>query len=188
MPLSTLVGASSQSTLVQEERGTDIGTDALLVLDGIRDVGRVLGEMTVNGSSGPDQQVIDSLRDDVGWIELDSEYHPDAPKADRLYIQMLCRYWYPGELHYSPGNWPAISGVCQRLWTIDPNVVVHYMPECDYIDELTADELIEDAHCLTPAIVAQLDEESARAEFLRDQRARARQQSPDNDHWRGLEL
>jgi hypothetical protein len=163
-----------------------MGTNALLVLDGIRDVERVLGELTVSGSSDSEQQIADSFRDDVCWIEHDSDYHPDAPKADRLYIQMLCRYWYPGELHYSPGNWPAVSRVCQTLWNIESDIVVHYMPDYVDIDELT-EQLVTDAHRLTPSRVAELDEECNRAQFVREQLNLARAQSRANDRWHGLD-
>jgi hypothetical protein len=167
-----------------------MGTGALLVLDAVRDINQVLREMTVGGSSGEDQQIVDSLRDDVSYVERDSEYHPEAPKDDRLYVQMLCNYWYPGELHYSPGNWWSVSELCKRLWDTEPTIVVHYMPECDYIDELTADELIRNAHLLTPTRVIELDDECTRTQRaieLRNQLGQHRSQSRANDSY-GLDL
>lgn len=161
-----------------------MSTGALLVLDAVRDMDRVLRVLTVDGSSGEGHQIVEALRDDVYLVERDAEYHPSSPKDDRLFVQMLCNYWYPGELHYSPGNWWAVSDLCKRLWDTEPTIVVHYMPECDFIDELAAEELIRRAHLLTPARVVELDGESTNAQRaidLQNRLSRCRAQSPAHD-------
>ena len=88
------------------------------------------------------------------------------------------------QLHYSPGNWWAVSDLCKRLWDTEPTIVVHYMPECDFIDELAAEELIRRAHLLTPARVVELDGESTNAQRaidLQNRLSRCRAQSPVRD-------
>jgi hypothetical protein len=163
-----------------------MGVDAVLVLDEVHDVDRLISQMTI-----PDPRVrkrhlrphghqtmkpaFDGLVFDV---RPDSFYRtePDSPfayvsrsqpvpvKPDRVFVSMLSRYWYPGESHYSPGNWDMVSTVCQAVWVIEPGIVVHYMPEPDSLFDVDPVEIIKDAHLLTPERVAELDEESARAE------------------------
>lgn len=61
---------------------------------------------------------------------------------------------------------------------------MHYMPECDFIDELAAEELIRRAHLLTPARVVELDGESTNAQRaidLQNRLSRCRAQSPVRD-------
>lgn len=122
-----------------------MGVNAVLVLDEVRDVDQVIGELTANSN--------------VLSVEQDSYYHPDAVKADRVYVTTFSRYWYPNGIysHRSPGNWVAVSAVCQVVWALDPNIVVHYIPEPDWIGDVTAAEVIENGHRLTPASVAELD-------------------------------
>lgn len=92
-------------------------------------------------------------------------HEPRFPvKPDRVFVSMLARYWYPGESHYSPGNWSMVSTVCQTVWAIEPGIVVHYIPEPDSLFDVDSDEIIKDAHRLTPERVAELDDESSRAE------------------------
>lgn len=79
-----------------------MSTGALLVLDAVRDMDRVLRVLTVDGSSGEGHQIVEALRDDVYLVERDAEYHPSSPKDDRLFVQMLCNYWYPGSCTIAP--------------------------------------------------------------------------------------
>lgn len=141
-----------------------MGVDAVLVLDEVGDVDRILGEMTIPDPSVRYQRIVDALRGLVSAVRLDSFYNPEDPKPDRVFVDLLARYWYPGESHYSPGNWRMVSRVCRFVWAIDPSIVVHYIPEQDWIGDMTANEVIEDAHVLTPARLVELDIECDHAE------------------------
>lgn len=122
----------------------------------VRDVDRLLGEMTIPDPSVRYVRIADSLDGIVFSVRPDSYYNPDAPKADRVFVNLLSRCWYPGESHYSPGNWHAVSTVCRMVWDRDPTIVVHYIPEPNWIGDLTADEVIGDGHLLTPTSVDEL--------------------------------
>lgn len=149
-----------------------MSTCAVLVLDDVGDVDWLVGELVVGDESAEDQQIIDAFSDDICRVERGGDYYPKDTRAGRLYIEMLCNYWYPGELHYSPGNWEAISRLCRKLWDGDPAITIHYMHENNLDPDLPPDELVMGAHRLTANTVAELDdladrEIQARAEIAR---------------------
>ncbi len=154
-----------------------MGVDAVLVLDEVRDVDRLIGQMTIPDPSRYQKQKIVPALDDLVCSVLPDSYYKTKPdsrlnygrlpvpvKPDRVFVQMLSRYWYPGESRRSPGNWNMVSTVCRTVWAIEPGIVVHYMPEPFDDDLYETDEIIKDAHLLTPERVAELDKESARAD------------------------
>lgn len=141
-----------------------MGVDAVLVLDEVRDVERLIDEMTIPNPSVRYQTVVPALDGMVCDVRPDSFYKTDpnssgfaygsqprpvAVKPDRTFVNMLSRYWYPGESHYSPGNWDMVSTVCQMVWAVEPDIVVHYMPEPDSLFDVDPIEMIKDAHLLT---------------------------------------
>ncbi|MEW2484289.1 hypothetical protein AB0876_32355 [Mycobacterium sp. NPDC049093] len=157
-----------------------MGVDALLVLDEVRDVDRLIGEMTIPDPAVRYQRIVPALKGLVFAVRPDSYYKPaphpifgapsddrrDMIKPDRVFVSTLSRYWYPGESPYSAGNWHMVSRICQILWAIEPGIVVQYRPEPDSLFDMDTDEVTEGAHCLTPECVAELDKECARAEAL----------------------
>ncbi|WP_131823319.1 hypothetical protein [Mycobacteroides chelonae] len=154
-----------------------MGVGALLVLDEVRDVDRFLGEMTVRDDphalSVPAAvrhfPVVDALKHDVWRVELDRYYNPDAAIANRLFVAMQSNYWYPGMSHRTPGNWPPVSRACRFIWALEPQIVVRYMPEpFDWIGDLDPGELVARGDVLTPARVAEFDDQAAQAMAARE--------------------
>lgn len=152
-----------------------MGVSALLMLDEVRDVDRVLGAMTVRDDphalSVPARvrsfPVVDVLKHDVDRVDLDSYFNPDTATAGRLFVSMSTNYWYPGMSYRTPGNWPPVSRTCRFIWALEPTVVVYYMPEPDWVGDLTSAELIARADVLTPAVVTEFDDHAAQAEAAR---------------------
>ncbi|WP_457181009.1 hypothetical protein [Mycobacteroides abscessus] len=140
---------------------------AELVLDAVPDVDRLIGAMTIPDSCVRRQRIIPELNNDVFMVRPVSWYNPDYVKADRVIVTMSANYWYPGESHYSPGNWYSIADTCRFIWAIEPAIVIHYIPAPDWIGDLAADDLTADAHLLTPAAIAELDIQCAQAEAAR---------------------
>lgn len=135
-----------------------MSTCAVLVLDDVSDVDRLVGELVVGNKGAREQQIIDTFSDDINRVVRGGDYYPQDTREGRLYIEMLCNYWYPGELHYSPGNWEAISRLCRKLWDSDPAITIHYMHELNLDPDLAPDELVTGAHRLTANRVAELDD------------------------------
>lgn len=135
-----------------------MSTCAVLVLDDVGDVDRLVGELVVGDEAAKDQQIIDTFSDDINRVVRGGDYYPKDTRDGRLYIEMLCNYWYPDELHYSPGNWEAISRLCHKLWEFDPAITIHYMHELNLDTDLAPDELVKGAHRLTVKRVAELDD------------------------------
>lgn len=134
-----------------------MGTSAELVLDEVPDVDRLIDALTIPAPAKGRQKIIPELDNDVFSVRPVSWYKPDYVKADRVIVSMSANYWYPGESHYSPGNWYSISDTCRFIWAIEPAIVIHYIPEPDWIGDIPADGLIAHAHLLTPESVAELD-------------------------------
>ncbi|MBN7567087.1 hypothetical protein ACM0AZ_24970 [Mycobacteroides abscessus subsp. massiliense] len=143
-----------------------MGVSAELVLDGVSDVDRLIGAMTVPDTDavGHRQRIIPELDNAVFSVRPVSWYGPDYVKVDRAVVNMNANYWYPGESHYSPGNWHSIADTCRFIWAIEPTIVIHYIPEPDWIGDIAAADLIAAAHLLTPAVCAELDVQCAHAE------------------------
>lgn len=140
-----------------------MGVSALLVLDGVRDVERLLSEMTIPDSAVRHARPVAALEHAVHWVKPDSFYHPEGAKPDRVIVDLQSNYWWPGMTHRTPGNWSVVSRTCRFIWAVDASIVVHYRPEPDWIGDLTPDELIADADRLTPARVEEFDREADRA-------------------------
>lgn len=165
-----------------------MGTSGLLVLDDVQDVGLVFRELVVSGTGGEEQQIVEAFSDDVHRIERGGDFYPDDAGEGRLYIEMLCNYWYPGELHYSPGNWEAVSRLGRKLWQIDPALTLHYMPEYQGSGGDTSADVIAKAHGLTEGRVAELDIESARELRAREVRNRIGQHGTVRADGYGLDI
>lgn len=149
-----------------------MGVSAVLVLDEVRDVDRLLSQMTIPNPAVRHPKIVAALEHDVYWVKPDSFYHPVGAKADRVLVDMQTNYWWPGMTYRTPGNWYSVSHTCRFIWAIDVSIVVHYRPEPDWIGDLTPDELIANADHLTPARVEELDGEADRALEAREVRPR----------------
>lgn len=139
-----------------------MSTCAVLVLDDVGDVDRLIGELVVGDEAAKDQQIVETFSDDICRVERGGVYYPGGTRDGRLYIEMLCNYWYPDELHYSPGNWTVISRLCSKIWNVDPAITIHYMHELNLDPDLAPDDLVKGAHRLTPKRIAELDDLAGR--------------------------
>ncbi|SHU69167.1 Uncharacterised protein [Mycobacteroides abscessus subsp. abscessus] len=155
-----------------------MGVSAELVLDAVPDVDRLIGAMTIPDTGVRWQRIISELDNDVFSVRPVSWYKPEYVKVDRVIVHMSANYWYPGESHYSPGNWYSIADTCRFIWAIEPTIVIHYIPEPDWVGDLPAAELIANAHLLTPGSVAELDVKCAQAEEERAASSKPPNRSP----------
>jgi hypothetical protein len=115
---------------------------AVLVLDNVRDVDRVVSELAA------DVQVVSAHPD--RYYGRDSSLNLDSPKPDRVFVILTCRYRYPIE------NRRPVVDVCQAIWALEPTATVHYIADPDWVGDLTTTEVLEGGHLLTPEVVAAL--------------------------------
>lgn len=134
-----------------------MGVDSVLVLDGVKDVERVIAEIQCPANDGI-----------VFGVNPDSFYHSDAPLQDRVFVALGSRYWRPGHQHNEPFNWRPVPDVCRQIWSIDPAIVVHYRSESlEWFGDMPHDRIIETAERLTPVRIAELNTICDREEHQR---------------------